>query len=90
MDTVSTEAMLQESNINNGNARILFRHLRQFFGGKSYFESEQKHRNFFGGYDYPPMADKKVLEDKTVMPFWYKQQATQPIASGSTEEHDSS
>jgi len=72
MDIVSTEAMLQESNINNGNARILFRHLRQFFGGKSYFESEEKRRIFFGGNDYPPTVNKKVLEDKTVIPFWYK------------------
>jgi hypothetical protein len=43
MDIVATEAMLQEANINNKNARILFWHLRQFFGGRSYFESEQKH-----------------------------------------------
>jgi len=71
MDVVSTEAMLQEANINSGNARILFRHLRQFFG-KSYFESESKRRLFFGDNDYPPTVDKKVLEDKTVIPFWYK------------------
>ena len=72
MDIVATEAMLQEANINNTNARILFRHLRQFFGGKSYFESEQKHRSFFGDNDFPPTVDKKVLEDKTVIQFWYK------------------
>ncbi|MFN9980998.1 MAG: hypothetical protein ACK53Y_13815, partial [bacterium] len=35
MDIVATETMLQEANINNKNARILFRHLRQFFGGRS-------------------------------------------------------
>jgi hypothetical protein len=46
MDIISTEAMLQEANINNTNARVLFRHLRQFFGGRSYFESEQKCHNF--------------------------------------------
>jgi hypothetical protein len=72
MNIISTEAMLQEANINNTNARVLFRHLRQFFGGRSYFESEQKRRNFFGDNDYPPTVDKKVLEDKTVIPFWYK------------------
>jgi hypothetical protein len=71
MDIVATEAMLQEANINNSNARILFRHLRQFFG-KSYFESEQKRRSFFGDNDFPPTVDKTVLEDKTVVPFWYK------------------
>jgi hypothetical protein len=47
MDFIATEAMLQEANINNTNARILFCHLRQFFGGRSYFESEQKRRSFF-------------------------------------------
>jgi hypothetical protein len=49
MDIVSTEAMLQEANINNGNARILFCHLRRFIGGRSYFASEQKRHIFFGG-----------------------------------------
>ena len=72
MDIISTEAMLQEANINNTNARILFRHLKQFFGGRSYFESEQKRRNYFGDNDFPPTIDKKVLADKTVIPFWYK------------------
>lgn len=71
MDIVATEAMLQEANINNTNARVLFRHLNQFFG-RSYFESEQKRRNFFGDTDFPPTVDKVVLEDKTVIPFWYK------------------
>jgi hypothetical protein len=64
MDIVATEAMLQEANINNTNARILFRHLWQFFGGKSYFESEQKRRSFFGDNDFPPTVDKKVLRTR--------------------------
>jgi len=46
MDIIAEEAMLQEAYINNSNARILFCHLRQFFGGGSYFESEQKRHNF--------------------------------------------
>jgi len=72
MDIVATEAMLQEANINNKNARILFWHLRQFFGGRSYFESEQKHSNFFGNNDFPQSLDRKVPQDKTVIPFWFK------------------
>jgi hypothetical protein len=35
MYIVATEAMLQEANIDNTNVRILFCHLRQFFGGRS-------------------------------------------------------
>jgi hypothetical protein len=70
MDIISAEAMLQEANINNANTRVLFRHLRQFFGGRSHFESEQKCRKFFGDNDYPPTVDKKVLEYKTVITFW--------------------
>ena len=45
-DIIATEAMLQEVNIKYTNARILFCHLRQFFGGRSFFESEQKRRSF--------------------------------------------
>jgi hypothetical protein len=65
MDIMSTETMLQEANISKGNARILFHHLRQFFGGRSYFASEQKRCIFFGGNDYPSTVGKNVLEDKT-------------------------
>jgi len=45
--------------------------LRLFFG-RSYFESEVKRREYFSGQDFPPTIGKKVLEDKTVIPFWYK------------------
>ncbi len=37
MDIIAPEAMVQEANINNTNARVLFNHLRFFFGGRSYF-----------------------------------------------------
>ncbi len=37
------------------------------------FESVQKCRNVFGDNDFPPTVDKKVLQDKTIIPFWYKQ-----------------
>jgi len=70
MDVVSTEAMLQEANINSGNAQILFRHLRQFFG-RSCFESENDHHIYFGDNDYPQKVDKKFWR-KTVILFWYK------------------
>jgi hypothetical protein len=59
MDIVAAEAMLQEANINNTNARILFCHLKRFFG-RSYFELEQKRRTFFGDTDFPPTVDKIV------------------------------
>ena len=29
-------------------------------------------REDFAGQDFPPTIGKKVLEDKTVIPFWYK------------------
>jgi hypothetical protein len=45
--------------------------LRLFFG-QSYFESEVNRREYFAGQDFPPTIGKKVLEDKTVIPFWYK------------------
>ena len=72
MDEATVEAMLCEASINTANARILFRHLNQFFG-HSYFASEQKRRSYFGDSDYPPTVDKEVLPDKTIIPFWYKE-----------------
>jgi len=47
LDIIATEPMLRRENINNANARIAFCHLRQFFGGRSYFKSEQKRCSFF-------------------------------------------
>jgi hypothetical protein len=40
--------------------------------GQSYFESEAKRREYFDGQDFPPNVGKRVLVDKTVIPFWYK------------------
>ncbi len=71
MDEASVEAMLCEASINTANARILFRHLNQFFG-YSYFASEQKRRSYFGDSDYPPTVDKEVLPDKPLFPFGTK------------------
>jgi hypothetical protein len=72
MDEASVEAMLTEASVNTANARIIFRHLNQFFG-HSFFASEKKRRAYFSESDYPPTVDKEVLPDKTVIPFWYKE-----------------
>jgi hypothetical protein len=72
MDAVQVEAMLSEAGLCKNNARILFRHLNQFFG-KGKFESEHKRRAFFAGNEFPPVVDRKVLEDKTVIDFWFKE-----------------
>jgi len=71
MDVISTEAMIQEANITTKSARIISRHLRQHFG-RSLFASEKERRKFFAGSDFPPTVSSKVLDDKTIIPFWYK------------------
>jgi hypothetical protein len=72
MDTASVEAMLCEAGLNTKNSRVLFKHLNQFFG-KGFFESEKKCREYFAGQDFPPVIDRKVLEDKSTVHYWYKQ-----------------
>ena len=72
MDVVSTEAMLQEANLTTKSARILSRHLRQHFG-RSLFASESERRKYFSDIDFSPTVKTKVLEDKTIIPYWYKQ-----------------
>jgi hypothetical protein len=71
MDAVSTEAMLQGANISTYSARIINWHITQLFG-RSRFTSEAKRRKFFGDCDFAPTVKTKVLEDKTVIPYWYK------------------
>jgi hypothetical protein len=71
MDAASVQAMLCEARLNTKNAWTLFKHLRLCFG-QSYFESEAKRREYFDGQDFPPNVGKRVLVDKTVIPFWYK------------------
>ena len=71
MDAASVEAMLSEARLNTKNSRTLFKHLRRFFG-TSYFESELKRREYFSGQDFPPIVKEKVLQDKTIIPYWYK------------------
>ncbi len=72
MDAVQVEAMISEAGLTKNNCRILFRHLNQFFG-RSLFESENKRRSYFAGTEYPPVVDRIVLADKTIVDYWYKE-----------------
>ena len=71
MDEVSVEAMLSEAGVNWTNARILFWHLKQFFG-KSLAVSEKKRQAYFGNNDFTPTVSRFVLEDKAIVCFWWK------------------
>jgi hypothetical protein len=71
MDAVAVEAMLTDAKINYDSSRILFKHLFKHFG-ESYFSSEKERRKIFGNKDFPPVVSKVVLEDKTIVPFWFK------------------
>jgi hypothetical protein len=31
-----------------------------------------KRREYFSGQGFPPIVKEKVLEDKTIIPYWYK------------------
>ena len=48
MDAVQVESMLSEAGLTKNNARVIIRHLNQFFG-KGRFESEHKRRAFLLG-----------------------------------------
>jgi len=72
MDAVQVEAMLSEAGLCKNNARILFRHLNQFFG-RSFFKSEHKRHAFFAGTELAPVVDQMVLEDKTVIDYWFNE-----------------
>jgi len=72
MNSVQIEAMLSEAGLCKNSSRILFRHLTQFFG-KGKFESEHKRRAYFSGNDFPPVVDRIILQDKTIVDFWYKE-----------------
>jgi hypothetical protein len=72
MDAVQVEAMISEAGVTKNNSRILFRHSSQFFG-RNFFESEHKRRAFFAGAEFPPVIDKMVLQDKTIIDYWFKE-----------------
>jgi hypothetical protein len=72
MDAVQVEAMILEAGLTKNSSQILFRHLNHFFG-RSLFESENKRRSFFAGTEFAPVVNQKVLEDKTVIDYWYKE-----------------
>ena len=72
MDAVQVESMLLEAGLTKNNARVLFRHLNQFFG-KRRFELEHKGRAFFAGNEFPPVVDRTTLPNKTIIDFWFKE-----------------
>jgi hypothetical protein len=71
MNVISTEAMFQEANISTNSTRIIYHHIWQHFG-HSLFTSEAERRRYFAGSDFPPTALTKLLEDKSILPYWYK------------------
>ncbi len=71
MDEVSVKAMLNEACMNWLNRRVLFCHLKYF--GRGLVVSEKKWRVFLGNYDFPLQVDRKILPDKTVVSYWWKQ-----------------
>jgi hypothetical protein len=71
MDVVSTEALLQEANLTTESARILSYYLRKHFE-RSLFASESEWRKYFSDINFSSMVKTKVLEDKTIIPYWYK------------------
>jgi len=72
MDAVQVEAMLSEAGLCKNSARILFRHLNQIFE-RSFFELEHKRRAFLPELNFAPVVDRMVLEDKTVIDYWFKE-----------------
>jgi hypothetical protein len=64
-------SFIQEANISTNSMSITTCHLWQNFGQSS-FASEAELRKYFAGSDFPPTVSTKVLEDKTITPFWYK------------------
>ena len=71
MDEVSTEAMIQEANITTKSARIISQHIRQFLG-RSLMASEKERRDYFKDADLKPTVKRKILDDETIIPYWYK------------------
>jgi hypothetical protein len=71
MDEVSVEAMMNEAGVNWMNARVISRHLKQFFG-RSLVVSEKKRREYFGSNDFPSEVSRETLSDKTVITYWWK------------------
>jgi S-adenosylmethionine:diacylglycerol 3-amino-3-carboxypropyl transferase len=72
MSTLQVEAMLSKAGLCKSISRILFQHLNQFIR-KGKFESEHKRRTYFAGNKFPPVVDRLILEDKTIIDFWFKE-----------------
>ena len=45
--------------------------MKQFFG-KSLVVSLKQRRAYFGDNDFAPSVGRMVLEDKTIVPYWWK------------------
>jgi hypothetical protein len=71
MDEVSVEAMLSEAGVNWTSGRIIFCHLKQYFG-ISIIVSEKKRQAYFEGNDVHPSVDRTILPDKTIVSYWWK------------------
>ena len=65
------ESMLSEAGVNWKSGHIIFQHLKQLFG-KSLVVSEKQRRAYFGDNDFAPSVGRMVLEDKTIVPYWWK------------------
>jgi hypothetical protein len=69
MDAVKVEAMLSEARLCNDN---LIRHLNNFLA-RDILTLKIRGVLFFADSDLPPIVDKIVLPDKTIVDFWYKE-----------------
>jgi hypothetical protein len=72
MDVISIKAMLSEANITVQSSRVIFRHINQFFGRKMLTSEQKGILQNFKDNDFKPTCERKLLEDKTVVRYWYK------------------
>jgi hypothetical protein len=50
---------------------VIFSVICGCFFGKTLFVSEKKQCRYFGDIDFPPIADKMALADKTIVHYWW-------------------
>jgi hypothetical protein len=72
MNAIQVEAMLQEVHVNCSDSHTLFRHLNQFFGGVSLFESEHTRHKTFAGQEFPSIPDVYKIPGKMQIDCWYE------------------
>jgi hypothetical protein len=71
MESAKVEAMLNEAGVNWTNARILFRHINQFFWKVSLWIGTQTTHCFFWNRVLPTI-DVYITQDDTKVRYWYK------------------